>query len=208
MANRFGPTKKRDAQAAFVCGESFQRLAAEFIPRIGAIKEGSEQAMSNELGDLVACAVNLGFAIELFLKALLTLLDLPVPKSHNIRALYDVIPQPVKALIESVYDTKWPEQVHQLHGRAAFTLARGPLEGPQWGDYTKVSLALPDVLARSSDLFQDWRYVFEFSQPEDRPHEFHQFEYALLWCAAEAIRVEVEVRLCKMGETPPEKFDY
>ncbi len=85
--------KERHAQAALVCGEAFQRLAAEFIPRIGVIKETAAQAMSNELGDLVACATNLAFALELFLKALLSQLDLPVPKSHNLYILYDAIPQ-------------------------------------------------------------------------------------------------------------------
>ena len=88
--------KERHAQAALVCGEAFQRLATEFIPRIGLIKETSAQAMSNELGDLVACATNLGFAIELYLKALLTQLNLPVPQVHDLRALYDTIPQPVR----------------------------------------------------------------------------------------------------------------
>jgi hypothetical protein len=202
MPKRFAATKERDAQAALVCGEAFQRLAAELIPRIGAIKEKSAQAMSNELGDLVACATNLGFAIELYLKALLTHLDLPVPQVHDLRALYDAIPQPVRALIEDVYDTKWPDQARQLRGRVSFTLARGPLEEPRWDDY-KVSPALPDLLARSRDLFQSWRYVFEFSQPEHSPYQFHQFEYGLLWCAAEALRVEVTVRLSGMEEAPP-----
>jgi len=86
MPKRSETKKERDARAALVCGEAFQRLAAGFIPRIGVIKETSAQAMSNELGDLVACATNLGFAIELYLKALLTQLDLPVPKSHNLLA--------------------------------------------------------------------------------------------------------------------------
>ena len=81
-------------------------------------------------------------------------------------------------------------------------MAKGLLEKPQWDDY-KVSPALPDLLVRSSDLFQSWRYVFEFSQPEDSPYQFHQFEYGLLWCAAEAIRVEVTVHLRGTEETPP-----
>ena len=84
--------KEFGAHAALVCGEAFQRLAAKFIPKIYVIPALSSQAMSNELGDLVACATNLGFTIELYLKALLTQLDLPVPKSHNLRALYDRIP--------------------------------------------------------------------------------------------------------------------
>ncbi len=69
----------------------------------------------------------------------------------------------------------------------SITIAKGPLKEPPWDDYTKVSPALPDVLARSKDLFKSWRYIFEFTQPEDSPYQFHQFEYGLLWCAAEAI---------------------
>ncbi len=203
MTKRSAAKKERSSQAALVCGEAFQRLAQEFIPRIGAIKENSSQAMSSELGDLVACATNIGFAIELYLKALLTQLDLPVPQVHDLRTLYGAIPQPVRELIESVYDTALPEQVRQLYGRVSFTIAKGPLEEPPRDDYTKVSLALPDVLARSRDLFQSWRYIFEFTQPEDSPYQFHQFEYGLLWCAAEAIRVEIMIRLHRTGEAPP-----
>ena len=195
MTKRSVAKKERDSQAALVCGEAFQRLAEEFIPRIGAIKEKSSQEMSNKLGDLVACATNLGFAIELYLKALLTQLDLPVPQVHDLRALYDRIPQPVRSIIESVYDTALPDQVRQLYGRVSFTIAKGPLEEPPWDDYTKVSPALPDVLERSRDLFQSWRYIFEFTQPEDSPYQFHKFEYGLLWCAAEAMRVEITIRL-------------
>ena len=203
MTKRSTAKKERDSQAALVCGEAFQRLAEEFIPKIGAIKEKSSQDMSNELGDLVACATNLGFAIELYLKALLTRLDLPVPQVHDLRALYDGIPQPVRAIIESVYDNALPDEVRQLRGRVSFTLSKGPREEPLRDDYTKISLALPDLLARARDLFQCWRYVFEFSPPEESPYQFHQFEYALLRCAAEAMRVEITIRLQGTGEAPP-----
>lgn len=202
MVSSTRPTKELHAQAALVCGEAFQRLAAELIPTIDIIEETSAQAMSNELGDLVACATNLGFAIELYLKSLLTLVNKSVPKSHDLRDLYDAIPTSVKELIESVYDTMRPEQVHQLRGRTSFTLAKGPLDEPQWDDYNEVPLVLPDLLARSRDLFYSWRYVFEFSQPKDSPYQFHRFEYGLLWCAAEAVRIEVTVRLGMMEETP------
>lgn len=198
MPKRSAVKKERSSQAALMCGEAFQRLAQEFIPKIGAIKEKSSQAMSNELGDLVACATNIGFAIELYLKALLTQLYLQVPPVHDLRTLYDAIPQPIRELIESVYNTALPDQVRQLYGRVSFTIARGPPEQPPWDD-SKVSQALPDVLARSRDLFQSWRYIFEFTHPEDSPYQFHQFEYGLLWCAAEAIRVEVTIRLRRTG---------
>jgi hypothetical protein len=197
MSKKPKPMKEfrlNEAQAALKCGEAFQRSAKIFIPRIGLIREKSSQNFSNQLGNLVACATNLAFAIELYLKALLMLLDLEVPHSHNLHFLYDKIPQPVRKVIESTYDINLPEQVLLLHGRVSFTLAKGPLEKPQWND-SKESLALPDTLARSKDLFQSWRYIFEFHQPNDSSYQFHKFEYGLLWCAAEAIRVEVKVRL-------------
>ena len=183
-----------EAHVALKCGEAFQRLAKGFIPKIKLIKEGSSLRWGNQQGNLVASATNLAFSIELCLKALLLLLNLKVPYSHNLSYLYDKIPQPIRALIEEVYDTKLPDQVRQLHGYVSYTLAHGPLEKPQWNDYKKSS-ALPDLLARSKDLFQSWRYVFEFRPPKDNSYEFHQFEYVPLWCAAEAIRVEVVVRL-------------
>jgi len=120
-----------EVQAALTCGEAFQWVAEELIPRIDSMKEEPSQAMSNELGDVVVCAANLAFAIELYLKALLMLLDLKVPKMHNLRVLYDTIPQPVRELIESTYDTGLAYHRWQPRDRVGFTLAVGPLEKPR-----------------------------------------------------------------------------
>jgi hypothetical protein len=197
MPERSAAEKERDSQAALASGEAFQRLAEEFIPRIGAVKEGFSRAMSDELGSLVACATNLAFALELYLKGLLTQLDLAVPATHDLRDLYERIPQSVRELIEGVYDTALPDEVRRLSGRVSVTVASGPLKGPleepHWDDHRE-SLALPDVLARSRDLFQSWRYAFEFNEPE-HPYQYRRFEYGLLRCAAEVLRVELTVRL-------------
>ena len=90
--------------------------------------------------------------------------------------------------------------VHEVQvedGRVSFTLSRGPgqPEEPLRCDYTKISLSLQDLLARSRDLFQCWRYVFEYNPPKESPYQFHQFEYGLLRCAAEVMRVEIRTRL-------------
>lgn len=184
-----------------MCGEAFQRLAEKLLPAIGIVKEGPSHAMPDEMGDVVACATNLAFAVELYLKGLLIQLGLDVPMDHNLRNLYAGIPQSVRTLIESIYDTALPDEVRRLGGHVSFTLAKGPLKEPPWDDY-KSSLALPDLLARSKDLFVSWRYVFEFSQPEGSSYQFRQFEYGLLRCAAEVLRVELKVRLHKTGEKP------
>jgi hypothetical protein len=190
--------KTRIAHMAFVCGEAFQRSAERLIPQIWAIKEEPFVTTPDELGDLVTCATNLAFALELYLKALLAGLDLPVAQNHDLRALYGSLPQQVRTLIEGVYNEALPDEVRRMGRRISFVLALGPLERPQFEDY-KTSPALPDVLARSKDLFQSWRYAFEFSPPDGSPYQFRQFEYGFLRCAAEVMRVEVEVRLSKAG---------
>jgi len=202
MPKRPAAKKQRNPQDALACGEAFQNLAEEIIPKISVIKEDPSQDMPPELAEVVVCATNLGFAIELYLKALLIHLDLPVPYVHDLRALYDAIPQPVRAIIENVYDAELPDEVRRLHGRVSITLAKGSKKNPRWDDY-RVSLALPDLLTRSRDLFDSWRYIFEFTQPTDNPHQLHEFEYGLLRCAAEAMRVEAISRLAEAGEGPP-----
>ena len=193
--------KVRFSQSALVCGESFQRLAETLIPSIWTVREGAHHVMPDEMGAVVACATNLAFAVELYLKGILIQLDLDVPKNHNLRGLYDAIPQSVRTVIEGTYDTALPCEVRRLDGRVSFTSAIGPFGELSWNDY-KESLALPDLLERSKDVFVSWRYVFEFSPSARSPYQFRRFEYGLLRCAAEALRVELTVRLHETGERP------
>src|ERR1700694_1182123 len=80
--------KVRNSQDALVCAETFQKLAEKLFPAIWSVNEGSYHVMPNEMGDVVACATNLAFAVELYLKGLLTQMDLPVPAVHDLRVLY------------------------------------------------------------------------------------------------------------------------
>jgi HEPN domain-containing protein len=186
-----------------MCGEAFQRAAERLIPRIWELKEGSSAiTMSDEFGDLVVCATNLAFALELYLKALLTQFDFPVAQNHDLRALYDGLPQLIRELIEGVYNKALLDEVRRMEGRTSVVIAWGPLERPLFQD-SKEWPALPDVLARSKDLFQSWRYAFEFSPPDGNPYHFRQFEYCFLRCAAEVLRVEATMRLSEEGVIPP-----
>jgi prevent-host-death family protein len=195
--------KTRLAHVALMSGEAFQRSAERLIPRIWELKEGpSAIKMSDELGDLVVCATNLSFALELYLKALLTQLDVPVAQNHDLRALYDGLPQSVRALIEDVYNKALLDEVRRMDGHTSVMLAWGPPEKPRFED-SKVWPILPDLLARSKDLFQSWRYAFEFSPPDGSAHQFHRFEYCFLRCVAEVMRVEVSMRLAEAGLISP-----
>jgi len=123
--------KQLSPQAALKCGEAFQTVARRFISGIRSIHAESSHDFSEELGNVVACAANLGFAIELYLKALLTQLELPVPQTHNLRVLFDALPQQVRELIETTYDEAMPDQVRELGGHVSVTIAKGPLQEPR-----------------------------------------------------------------------------
>lgn len=185
--------RRRDLRASFVCAEAFQKLAEQFIPRIAVdVKEGTH-APSAELGQLVASAVNLAFALELYLKTLLGQLQLRVPQHHNLRNLYDTLPQEVRDEIEKAYDEHWRSQWLGKH--AAITVAKGPSDKPKWNDRRNESKDLAALLERSGNVFQTWRYIYEFTEPEDGAYQFHQFEYGLLLCACQSLRTVILERL-------------
>lgn len=191
-----GRPQKRDPIVALRCAEAFQRSAEKCIPSIPEMERGSlpPSSVPGRLGDLVVCATNLSFAIELYLKALLVQLNCSFKPCHDLHYLYSQMPGRVRATMESVYDAFGRKQL--LAGALrSITLAKGAPDEPSWDDYTKTSRGLPDLLKRSKDLFQSWRYIFEFSPLPDAAHEFFVFEYDLLWCAAETMRAETTIRL-------------
>ena len=185
--------KARDCKAAYVCAEAFQNLAEQFIPNISSMVEDVPSKMSPEMGNLVACATNLAFSIELYLKALLIHSGLPVPEIHDLHELYDKLPPEVKTLIEDTYIISYRKE--WLGRRASITLAKGPARVPRWNDNSQRSTHLPDILSRSKNLFESWRYIFESRKSVEKDHEMHEFEYGLLRTAAEAMRVEMKLRI-------------
>jgi hypothetical protein len=182
-----------DCRSAFVCAEAFQRVADQFIPTIAGIAESKPSQMSPEMGNLVACATNLAFAIELYLKALLMYFELPVPQLHDLHTLYSKIPSEAKDLIEGTYDSSWRKE--WLGRKASITLSKGPPGTPHWDDNSNRPKALSDLLERAKTLFESWRYAFESKTAGPLSHELHEFEYGLLRTAAEAMRVEISLRL-------------
>lgn len=197
MQNSSFPERRRDIRASFVSAGAFQRLAEHYIPRIATdVKEGTYDP-SAQLGHLVACAVNLAFALELYLKTLLGLLQLKIPQHHDLRNLYDALPEEAKSEIEKTYEESWRSQ--WLGKRAAITVAKGPSDRPTWKDYSSESKDLTALLERSRDVFQTWRYVYEFTEPKDEAYQFHQFEYGLLLCVCQSLRASIIDRL----EEPP-----
>jgi len=180
------PEPSRDFRASLACAEAFQRLAEPFISRIsGDVREGRHDHPGSDFGDLIACAVNLAFALELYMKTLLGVFAVPVPPSHDLRKLHDALPEGLRAELSRAYaafSSKW------VGRHASVTIAKGPSDTPSWNDFRQAGKDLPSVLARSSDLFQSWRYIWEFTVPENGQYQLHQFEYGLLLSACKAAK--------------------
>lgn len=165
MKGRARPPIQRDVRAGLVCAEAFQRLAEPFLSKITAIKEGTQEP-SRGLGDLVASAANLSFALELYIKTLLDQLQLSVPQDHHLRHLYDALPEDVKAEVEKGYGSAW--RARWYGKRAAFTIAKGPQAEPNWSDYRDESKHLAALLERSAKVFKEFRYIYEFHRSGER----------------------------------------
>lgn len=91
--------------------------------------EGTAAGVPNGLGDLVSSATNLGFALELYLKALRMQLCLPYRRTHDLWDLYMDLPDDVKLGIGKSYDES--RRSLQPGVRGAITIAKGPVEPPR-----------------------------------------------------------------------------
>lgn len=176
-----------DWRAILCCAESFQEAGSRLVDTIRELPEDSSADAPEGLGVVVSSATNIGFAVELYLKALLVQSGLSVPKSHDLSKLHGCLPPDSQARIEQLYVTR----CHSLppDERHGFTIAKGPITRPQLpvNDYS-----LRSLLDRSRDIFASWRYVFEFSPAPHSDYQFHHFDYMPLLCLCEAIRAEIK----------------
>ncbi len=186
MGQSDGGGRDRDVRAGLVCAEAFQRLSEPIINRIARdVTEGSYRSAPPEIGELVASAVNLSFALELYLKSLLAQLG-EHARGHNLRKLYDALPSDVRGQIRERYDATWQSEWNGRH--VSVTLAKGPPDPPVWEDYSDKPKDIAALLERSCDCFQSWRYVFEWTEPPGTRYQRHEFEYGLLLSACIAVR--------------------
>lgn len=176
------------------CAEAFQKTGESFIDAIHQrIPGGSSWKPPSGLGELVCCATNLGFGLELYLKALLVRFGKAYPHEHDLSKLYATLPAKVKHSIERKYNEYLkfiPPEVY-----ASITVAKGPKVPPKWSDYAGESQDLASVLNRSRDVFSSWRYLFEVRFEGTDPYEIHQFEYLLLDLACKALRTQARAKL-------------
>lgn len=96
-----------------------------------------------------------------------------------------LIPQETLVMIGEINNELMNELRSDLRG--SITIAHGPRQSPA-PDYNMESNELGEVLKRSRNLFVSWRYMFEFSKPNDNEYQFREFEYSSLVFACEALK--------------------
>ena len=173
------------------CAESFHKMGELFIDEIGQrLPEGSSREPPSALGELVCCATNLGFSLELYLKALHAQMDGTYPKEHDLAKLYATLPAKVRQPIERNYNEYARSPPVGVH--VSITVAKGPESPPKWTSDAEESKDLPSVPERSRDIFRSWRYLFEVRIESEGSYDTHQFEYVLLHLACKALRTQVK----------------
>ena len=187
------PPGDRNISASLDCAEAFQRASEPFLARIAKVVKGGGTQPPSHIGDLVVAASTLAFAVELYIKTLLAQLSHDVPRGHDLGKLYAAIPQPVRHEIETSCFAIWKRDWYGRH--AGITIAKGPADTPKWDDYRIKSKDLGQLLATMGDVFSSWRYVYEFTEPDQGNYQLHRFEYGLLFSVCEAIRASIDDRL-------------
>ena len=171
---------------ALRCADSFREIAESFIlGEFRKLPKGNLDAWGPTLGDIAACATNLAFALEIYLKCLRIQVGLP-PRAdgdgHDLWQLYKDLPNQVRRDIEARYESG-RTRPYPTHASITFALQRSPV-APTWTDGGEKPMELGEVLKRSKDTFVSWRYVFEIRKPKQGALGQQQtFAYLLLFLA-------------------------
>jgi hypothetical protein len=187
-----GSSPERDLETAIACAEAYLRLAEPAVLRIRDVAESTQpHPFSSNLGDVVAAATNLAFAIELYIKTILLVSKVDVPlgrEGHNLGKLHAAMPQHFKGVIGRSYEETRKKDWHGKYPSVTLSIRQISAGLPKWDDNGSDSLDLQALLDRSSDIFTRWRYIYEFKKPDDGGFQFHPLEYGLLLSACRAMR--------------------
>ena len=181
-----------DLRVLMECAMAFQELAASQVHSIPKLRETATSGLVGATS-VVTCAVNLGFAIELYLKALRVQLGVAFRNSHDLYELWSDLPQDAKEYVEWMYLLGL--KALPKNERFSCTLAVGSQEQPNWEKPDGKYLMVDPLLQRARNLFASFRYLFEIRIPEDESHQVRVFDYRPLLVLCDAVRAEVMTRL-------------
>ena len=97
------PEKIYSPDIALKAADAFRSHSQIFIGSLGNSLDRAAQHAAQNLGDFIASATMLSLALELYLKALRATINITIPETHDLWALYKKLPQELKKSIECSY---------------------------------------------------------------------------------------------------------
>lgn len=144
-----------DPEAAFACAKSFQQLAEAIIvkiPTMDNIPDSKDLAAAADyegildfpqhIADIACSASNLAFAIELYLKSLLSFLGNNIPQTHDLYDLYNAIPQQIRINeIERLYHEQLEKNKRSIERKMNLLIAKPGFEDDSLIDASTIEMA-------------------------------------------------------------------
>jgi hypothetical protein len=151
---------------------AFQDLANNFIePARNLEPEKAKQFLLDNFGHLIASATNMSFAIEIYLKAIISHLGVEPKNTHDLLKLFNSLPNKVGSNLEAKFNKSPKSHVGKV---GCFHLHSNPnLE------LSNKEFDIKSILLSSKDAFVTWRYLYENTEGEakgDAVYEFHSLE--------------------------------
>lgn len=190
------------AGLALHSADAFRALSRPFLDFVGTDMNICHERAVQNMGAMIASATSLALSVELYLKALRLLHGIKASHTHDLLALFDGLPETLRASIDRVYT-----QIPSNPVGVASSLILGVILGQKKEIPPSVPPKRPPdnsiraVLERSKDAFQTWRYMHEQGELEtsvEFVYEFHN-----LGRIAEAIRSHIAPSIyTRVGPSP------
>ena len=120
-------------------------------------------------GQMIACSVNLLYAIELLLKATLSAFKKASGSEHDLWKLYTKLPRDVQNAVEVAYDEREGTGSNQSFGVAIRTVS-----DPENGFTPPASAkGMREVLKSSRSKYSQFRYAFEYEGESSQALHLH-----------------------------------
>ncbi len=178
-----------DAAMVLRSADAFRAFSRPFCERVASLgrKEAIEEGRRS-MGEMIASASNLAFAVELYMKALRIVHGQGPRWTHNLAKLYSEFPKELQESIEAAYAAAPKPNVleHVIDLGISITHKDASEEDRIPKPLGPNDQSVRAVLERSSDAFEVWRYLYDQGEPgkvKRLPYEFHY-----LGVAADALR--------------------
>jgi hypothetical protein len=180
----------KEHATAFNVAQAFHAVALPTLTGLArGMQEGPEYAAKHP-AEIAVAVTNLGFALELYLKAVRAWVGLESPETHDLWVLYKSLPVDVKQRIERLYEqdvaTRDPNTMFTMHAIVEQS-PDGPSVVPKFPPTQPLLKDAPNLLRRAKSLAVSWRYPNDAVPVGARYSPVNTFEHSHLALLANAL---------------------